>query len=212
MRTSSIRGLGRHGRLVSSVVLATVVVAACGSSAPPSAAPTVRPTPTATPDPHLSDPTTADAVYLALGGAGLRMTANNANAGGENADLVKRINATYLGWPLNISEYRSSAALAAATDWKSGEKPGQGEAPLAIAGANILVTWGPQTGEHPSSPEGRQVEGLTALVTAMDRLLSPIRARSVVAVTVPGGSLGASSAGGASPGGTTAQGEATAAP
>lgn len=208
MRTPSIREHGRFGLSATSVALATILLAAC-SSAPPSAAPTVRPTPVVTPDPHLTDPTTADAVYLGLGASGLRMTANNATGGGENGDLVKRINATYLGWPLNISEFRSSTALAKATDWTPGEKPGQGEAPLAIAAANILVTWGPQTGDHPLAPKDRQVDGLAALVAAMDRLLSPVRARSVVAVTIPGGGVGATSDSAASPGAT---GEATAAP
>ena len=43
------------------------------------------PTPLITPDPHLGDPTTADAVFLALAAAGLRMTANNADAGGAES-------------------------------------------------------------------------------------------------------------------------------
>ncbi len=105
------------------VSLATVL-AACGEP-PPSVAPTVRPTPVVTPDPHLGDPTTADDVYLGLGRAGLRITANNASAG-DDGDLVKRINATYLGWPLAVSEYRTSLALADATDWTGRRAAGPG--------------------------------------------------------------------------------------
>ena len=189
-----------------------LVLAGCGS-APPSVAPTVAPTPLVTPDPHLADPTTADAVYRGLGASGLRITANNATAGNGDRDLVKRINATYMGWPLNVSEYRTTAALVKDTGWKPGEPPGQGEAPVSIAGANILITWGPQTGEHPAKPDERQVTGLKDLLAAMDRLLSPLRARTVVQVSVPGVVLGpieAPTAGSsASPDATTAEGKAT---
>jgi len=211
MRTPSSRGLGAQASSVALGAIVAVVLAACGS-APPSVAPTVRPTPIVTPDPHLPDPTTADDVYRGLGASGLRITANNATAGGENADLVKRINATYLGWPLNVSEFRSSQALAKGTAWKAGEPPRQGEAPVAIAGANILVTWGPQTGEQPAMPDERQVDGLKALLAALDRLLSPLRARTVIDVSVPGVVLGPVDAASASPDATTAAGAATPAP
>lgn len=208
MRTSSRRGPGRHGLLIGGLAVLAVSAAAC-SSAPPSVAPTVAPTPIVTPDPHLTDPTTADAVYRGLGEAGLRITANNASSGEPGSDLIRRINATYLGWPLSLSEYRSSAALAKATDWAPGEKPGQGEAPVALAASNILVLWGPQTGAHPAKPDARQSEGLADLVSAMDRLLSPLRARTVVAVTIPGSPPAVSVGNAASPGETGAQGEAT---
>lgn len=159
--------------------LLAVLVAACGGAevTPP---PTPRPTPVITPDPHLPDPTTADAVFLALGAAGLRVTANNAASGA--GDLVKRINATYLGWPLAVSQYTSSSALAEATAWTADDPPGQGEAPVQIAGLNILVEWGPTTGATPKSPSGPQLDGLRELAATLDILLSPIRARSVVPV------------------------------
>jgi hypothetical protein len=188
MRTPSERGIGTRTGFIALVAVSVFALVACGEAAPSSAPPTVRPTPTATPDPHLTDPTTAEDVWRGLGAAGLRMTANNATTGGGDSDLVMRINATYLGWPLNVSEYRGSEALAEETDWKPDEKPGQGDAPIAIAGANILVTWGPQTGEKPVEPDERQVEGLDALVAALDRLLSPLRTRTVVAVEVAGSS------------------------
>ncbi len=202
------RGVGTRARFVAFAVLSAIVLAAC-SEAAPSIVPTIRPTPLITPDPHLAALTTADDVYRGLGAAGLRITANNATAGGADTALVKRINATYLGWPLNLSEYRTASALAKETDWKLGQKPGQGEAPVAIAAANILITWGPQTGEHPASPNDRQREGLKDLLTAMDRLLSPIRARTIVAVDVPGVVLGPTEAPSASADATTADGGAT---
>lgn len=206
MRTPMSRGAIPFAVLIASIAIAT---AACGE-APPSVAPTVRPTPVVTPDPHLSDPASVDEVWRGLGAAGLRMTANNATAGGDDESLVKTINATYLGWPLSLSEYRSSAALAETTDWEEDDDPGQGESPIAIAGANILVLWGPQTGEEPPTPDGRQADALDALVTAMDRLLSPLRVRANVPIDVPGVVLGPTPP--ASPDGTTGEGETTSAP
>src|SRR5574338_754723 len=155
MRTPSRRGGRWSGLLIGGLAVIAVSAAAC-SSAPPSVAPPVAPTPVITPNPHLTDPTTADAVYRGLGEAGLRITANNASSGEPGTDLVRRINATYLGWPLSLSEFRSSAALAKNTDWAPGEQPGQGDAPVALAAANILIQWGPQTGAHPPKPDARQ--------------------------------------------------------
>lgn len=209
MRTPTSRGSGTRAVSIALGVSMALVVAAC-SSPPPSVAPaTARPTPVITPDPHLADPTTADAVYRGLGASGLRITANNATAGDADSDLVKRINATFLGWPLNLSEFRSSSALAKATKWKAGERPGRGEAPISIAAANVLVTWGPTTGERPAKPDERQRAGLADLIAAMDRLLSPLRARTVVAVDVPGVVLAPSDEPSGSPDATTAKGEAT---
>lgn len=206
MRIPSVRGSASLAVLVATIAVAAV---ACGESAP-SAAPSARPTPLVTPDPHLSDPTTLEDVWRGLGSAGLRMTANNATAGGADSDLVKRINATYLGWPLNVSQYRSSIALARATEWTPGEPPGQGEPPVAIVGANILVSWGPQTGEEPARPDARQADGLDELIAALDRLLKPLKVRSAVPVAVPGVVLGPTPA--ASPSATSEAGEATSAP
>jgi hypothetical protein len=163
------------------VTLVAAIVIGCGGGVP-SPSPTAVATPTPTPDPHLADPATADEVFLALGAAGLRLTANNAASGPEDGALVKRINATFLGWPLSVSEYRTSAVLAETTAWESGDGPDQGEPPVAIAGMNILIEWGPTTGAEPKRPAGPQVEGLRQLADALDRLLSPLRARSVVPV------------------------------
>ena len=113
------------------------------------------------------------------------------------------------GWPLSVTQYRTSAALSKGTGWEPGEAPGQGEAPVAIAAANILVEWGPQTGEHPATPDERQLTGLKDLVTALDRLLSPLRARTVVRVDVPGVVLAPSAAPSGASGATTADGGAT---
>lgn len=169
--------------LTLTTVTAAWLAVGCASP-PPSASPTARPTPVITPDPHLADPATADAVFLALGSAGLRLTANNAVGGKDDSPLVKRINATFLGWPLAVSEYRSTAALAELTAWPTDARPDQGQPPVSIVGLNILIEWGPTTGPEPRAPSGPQVQGLRDLATTLDALLSPLRARSVV--TVPG--------------------------
>ena len=155
---------------------------ACAEAPPSSVPATPRPTPLITADPHLGDPATADDVFRGLARAGLRMTANNADKGGEGSALVKRINATYLGWPLAVSEFRTTAALAKITDWAEDGKPDQGDPPVAIAGLNILVEWGPTTGAKPPRPTGPRVDGLRDLAAQLDVLLSPLRARAIVSV------------------------------
>ncbi len=169
-------------RLAATLIVALAVAAACADAPPSAPPPTAAPTPVITPDPHLADPATADQVFLALGAAGLRLTANNAASGPPDGPLVKRINATFLGWPLTVSQYRTTAALQELTAWAPDERPGQGDPSVAIAGLNILVEWGATTGAQPKDPAGPQIQGLIDLATAMDVLLSPLRARSVVAV------------------------------
>lgn len=165
----------------SALVVVALLVGACGP-ATPSATPTGAPTPVVTPDPHLPDPTTADDVFLALGRQGLRLTASNATTG--SGGLVKRINASFGGWPLIISEYASSAALAAATDWPAGEPPGGNEPAVAVAGANILVTWGPTSNAAPEAPDAARAARLVTLAEALDTLLGPVRVRTVVPLAV----------------------------
>ena len=105
MRTVTTRGV----RSLACFAIVALAASACGS-APPSATPVAIATPLITPDPHLPDPTTADMVFRALGSGGLRITATNAASGTDGAEPVKRINASYLGWPLIVSQYSTSAA------------------------------------------------------------------------------------------------------
>lgn len=168
-------------RIVAGAVMTTVLVAACASPPPPSAAPTVRPTPVITPDPHLTEPATADQVFRAVRSGDLDLQVNNASAGGPDEPLVKRINAAVGNWPLVISEYRTSAALRAAIDWNPGEAPAQGNSPYAFVGLNILIEFGPMTG-LPAAPDftrQAQAEGIVAL---LDPLLWPLEQRSIVPV------------------------------
>ena len=195
MRHRALRG--SRALVVAFVIAASA--AACGD-APASVAPaTPRPTPRITPDPHLGDPTTADAVFQALAKAGLRVSPNNADAGASDGPLVKRINATLLGWQFTVSQFKTSASLTKLTDWGEAGEPAQGDPPIAIAGLNILVEWGPTTGDLPPQPDAAKLNALRDLATNLDLLLSPLRARSVVAVPGAGAVAQASAEPEASP-------------
>lgn len=178
------RSPSRGARSAAAFVAAAILVTACGGAAP-SVAPTAAPTPVVTPDPHLPSPATAQQVFTGLGKAGLRITANTASLGAEGGDVVTVIYATYMGWPLDVTQYRSPTALTRVTEWPAGEGPGRGEPPVALAGLNILVRWGPTvSGTMPRQPDARQADGLHDLVAALDPLLSPLRARSAVPVAI----------------------------
>ena len=184
----------RAARTVTVLVVAAVLAAACGSGAP-SAPPSTAPTPLATPNPHLPSPATAEQVFAGLGKAGLTITANTATLGPEGGDVVTRIYATYLGWPLDVVQFRSATALTKAVTWPAGEPPGKGEPPISLAGVNILITWGPaRTGHAPGKLTQRQADGLDDLVSAADVLLSPLRTRPSVPVKVASAETSSSAA------------------
>jgi hypothetical protein len=184
MRTADRRAPLARVRTLAAAVTIGLVVGACGGSPPsaPAASATPVATPAATPVAHLSEPVKADSVYLALLAAGLRIVPNNASTGGPGNEPVKRINATYAGWPLSISQFTSSATLMAATDWKAGAKPSQGESSIAFMGLNILVEFGPTSGATPKEPDDRQMKAAEALHQALDPLVSPMNARTIVAI------------------------------
>lgn len=175
---------------VAPVTFALVIflAAACGP-APASPAPTRVPTPVPTANPHLADPASAQAVFNGLGREGLKVTTNTAEVGAQGSAVVTRVYATYAGWPLEVVEYRTSADLAAVIAWETGQAPGKGEPPIALAGTNVLVRWGPWSKDaKPPAPDEQQKAALEALVAAVDRLLSPLQTRSnvpVVTVSVP---------------------------
>jgi hypothetical protein len=165
------------------IVIAWLAVACGGApSPPPTTAPTPTPSPSPTPNPHLGEPATADEVFLALLKDGLAISANTAVTGGEGHDPVKRIEASYLGWPLSIGQYRTAQTLHDAVIWKDGAKPGAGERPMSFKGLNILVEWGPTSVGLPKTPDATQLAGASALRIALDTLLSPVIARTVVPV------------------------------
>jgi hypothetical protein len=168
-------------------VVFACATAACGdATATPEQTLTPRPSiPTFAPAVmHLTGPATADAVFTALNAAGLKVVPTNARGRGSGG-LVKKIVATYADWPLIISQYSSAKTLAKATGWKTGSRPGQGEAPIALRALNILIEWGPTTGAKPPKPNTRQRAALAVLVKAMDGLASPLQTRSIIKVTLP---------------------------
>ena len=170
------------------VVIAIVAVALftiTRSAAPSTTAPSAAPTALVTPNPHLPTQASAQQVFNGLGHAGLKVTAHTASAGSGNDAIVRKIFASYLGWPLDVTEFTSKEALAEALKWNSGDAPKKGDPPVTIAGGNILVIWGPiNAGKAPVKLDERQQAGLQPLVTALDILLSPLSTRTSVPVTV----------------------------
>jgi hypothetical protein len=175
---------GSRPQFVVPVTFALVVIlAAACSTAAVSPSPSPAPTPVPSVDPHLGDPASAKSVFNGLGREGLKLVTNTAVVGAAGTAVITRINATYGGWPLQLVEYRTAADLKKAAVWKAGQAPGKGEPPVALAGANILIRWGPWDRDtKPPRPDERQTAALEALVAAMDRLLAPLRTRSNVPV------------------------------
>jgi hypothetical protein len=173
------------------IVLGVVVVAAVAvfmitrGSAPSTTTASAAPPPLVTPNPHLPSTATAQQVFNGLGHAGLKVTAHTASAGSADGSVVTKIFATYLGWPLDVTQFRSAQALSDAQSWASGIPAEKGDPPVTIAGGNILVIWGPiNAGRSPAGLDDRQKAGLQPLVSALDALLSPLRTRTSVPVVV----------------------------
>jgi hypothetical protein len=167
------------------VIIAVAVFMFTRGSAPGGVTASATPTPIATPNPHLPSPATAQQVFNGLGHAGLKLTAHTATGGGADSPVVRKIFASYLGWPLDLTQYRSVQDLNEAETWTSGKPPEKGDPPITIAGGNILVVWGPiNAGRPPVLLDERQKAGLQPLVTALDALLSPLRTRTNMPVIV----------------------------
>ena len=158
--------------------MALMLLTACGSPPPASAPPTPLPTPEITPDPHLTEPATADDIFLAIRVGDLPLHVTNASNGGPNSPVIKRINADIGNWPLIITVFRPSADLRKAIKWDPAKAPAQGNPPYAFVGMNVLIEFGPVTGllARPDPTRQKQAEGLLALI---DPLLWPLEQRSV---------------------------------
>jgi hypothetical protein len=184
MRHSNQFARGRRlpaGVVGLAVSVVTALVVACGGSAatPP---PSAQPTPVVTPDPHLADPVTADAIFLALQRGKIPFTTNNAILGHGNEPLIKQINMNLGGWPLRIVQYRSSAEREKLMSWKDGAKPGRDEPPFAFAAFNIVVQYGPISVRAPGAPASDRQAFATQIVDVLDPLLWPLEQHSVVAI------------------------------
>ena len=157
-------------------------VAACGSSVPSVEPATPVPTPVVTPNPQMTDPASADAVFKAIARAKLGIVANNAAAG---TDPVKQINATYHGWPMQISEYKSAATLAKLKPWTPGDPPKRGEAAVAIKGLNILIEWGTESDAKPPILDAAQIAAMNEFLQVIDPYLGPLTVRTSTPLDVP---------------------------
>jgi hypothetical protein len=180
MRGSNHRARGTLA--FASLVVLSVSLAACGSTPPASVAPpTALPTPVITPDPHLSEPVTADQIFTAIRVAKLPLSVNNATTGLPGAPIVKQINAQVSNWPLVITQYRSSTVLRDALKWNPSAGPKQGDPPYAWVAMNILISFGPVTGK-PTTPDAERQEQAQTLVGLVDPLLWPIEQRAMTPV------------------------------
>jgi hypothetical protein len=159
----------------------TVVAAGCGGgNANPLPSAVVTPSPS--PDPHLTGNVSADQMYGILVAAKLGLTANNANLGHGDPNIVKQINGVIGGWPFRITEYRSAAILQKAVGWTPGSAPGSDEAPYAWAAMNVLLQYGPISAKAPATPDSAHQATATSIVTLLDPLMWPIDQHSVVAI------------------------------
>lgn len=181
-------------RLGAVAVIATLLVTACGSTPPSVAPPTARPTPVITPDPHLTEPATADQIFVAIRVGDVPLSVNNATSGDPTSPIVKRINAAIGNWPLIITEFRSSAALRQATKWDPATPPTQGNAPYTFVGLNILIEFGPVTGVL-AAPDADRQKQAKVLVDLIDPLLWPMEQRSVIRLETKTGSPAAGASG-----------------
>ena len=181
MRHSNHAGRGTRRLPVLAVGVFAVILAACGSSNG-SAPPSVAATPSPTPDPHLSEPVTADQVYTIFYKAKMEPQCPNANLGNGNPRIVKQINCTVGGWPLRIIQYKTSALLTDSLDWQPGDKPVGDEAPYNWAGLNILIQFGPISARAPGEPEQARQTSAAALFAILDPLLWPIAQHSVIVI------------------------------
>ena len=160
------------------VLLASFVVVACGGQAAPSEAPSAVPTPVVTPDPHLSDPVTANQIYLVLAAAKLGMTCPTASLGEGQDGVVKQINCNVAGWPLRIVQYQSTAVLDKNLIWGDSTPIGK-EPPYWWAALNVAVSYGPISDRAPSEPDSTRAQMAAQIVGILDPLLWPLRQHSV---------------------------------
>ncbi len=170
-------------RLAAAISIVIALVVACGGSVATTPPPSIVPSPTPSPNPHLIAPASIDRVYQELRKAGLLIVANTAASGKEPR---KTIFLTYEGWPLTLEEFSSSEAITPITGFDPKRKPRFGEPPFMFVGLNIYLAYGPQVqNTAPTDPDPRFVAAANRLVQLLDPLLGPLQQSSVVAIDVP---------------------------
>jgi hypothetical protein len=183
MRTSN------RGPQVAAAAIAlalSVVVSACGGQST-TASQGASGGPVVTPDPHLAEPVSVDALYRMLGAAGIHITPNTASKG-PNGEPIKRIVGTYHDWPIVLSQYSTSAVLRSKAKFDPKVPPVRGEAPYIVEGLNILVEFGPRitNDQSPPPPPDDKRAAMIALVDVLEPLLGPLSQRSVVPLPLKG--------------------------
>jgi hypothetical protein len=179
-----VKALPRHALIRPAwLLVALLVLAACGGPGA-QGSPTASASAEATPDPHLREPARADVIYSTLVQRGLGLIGTNASRG---KDPVAVINATYAGWPLVLTQYRTSDTRNKLFPIKSAESPKKGDPPFIFAGLNVVIKWGPEVdGKAPRPATKSQVEDAGKLATELDRLIGPLLERSVFPVAPKG--------------------------
>jgi hypothetical protein len=195
MRTSN---RGARVSTTAAALALVVALAACGGSTgtpPPSSA-----GPIVTPDPHLAEPVSVDALYRMLGAAGIHITPNTASTG-PNGEPVKRIVGTYRDWPLVLTQYTTHQALKTQAKFDAKVPPGRGEAPYIVEGLNILIEFGPRitNDRSPAPPPDDKRDAMIALVGVLNPLLGPLGQRTVVPLPIAGAAQAETEAPSASP-------------
>jgi hypothetical protein len=89
------------------------------------------------------------------------------------------INAVYAGWPLVVTQYRSSASRKRLEPIVSARPPGPGDPPFAFAGLNLVIEWGPRLERRrPGAPAPAYLAAAARLAAELDRLIGPLAERS----------------------------------
>ena len=167
-----LRSAERSFRWLLGVVVLVTGCSGGNAATSPSAPPTA---PRATPNPHLREPARVATIYGTLGQRGIPLVGTNAVRG---TDPVVVINATYDGWPLVFTEYRSSATRGRLSGIRT-RVPGPNDAPFTFAGMNVVVHWGPRLpGRRPAAPPAPRVKAAAKLAAELHRLIGPLSERS----------------------------------
>jgi hypothetical protein len=160
------------------LLVAGLLVAACGGSPTASPAPSQAAGPTA--PPKLTDPTSAPDVYSALRLAGLSLVGTDSVEGQSPSDPVERINATLNGQPLSILGYASDLGRAKLYPFRDGTTPDANQPVYTFAATNIVIEFGPTTvGKKPPAPNGALSTLAQRLATTLQALLGQLAERSV---------------------------------
>jgi hypothetical protein len=173
------RAPSRAARSIGAVLLvAGLLVAACGGAPTASPPPSLAAGPT-TP-PKLPDPTSAADVFRGLREAGITLVGIGASAGQTPSDPVERISATLDNQPLAILGYASDLGRAKLYPFRDGTAPDANQPVYTFAATNIVIEFGPSAvGKKPPAPNAALSTLAQRLATTLQALLGQLAERSV---------------------------------